>query len=338
MRVFISGAGGYLGIPLCQQLAREGHHVIAFDRYFFGKRPEGDNIDVEVGDTRLIGFDDLRGVDAVVDLAGLSNDASCDIDVSHTKAINVDGAINLVDAALKADIKVYVYSSSASVYGHGEKPDLTEKDVLRPLTEYARSKMVVENYIRQIRSKRYFSPVILRNATVFGLSPRMRFDLAVNAMTARALLEGSIYCMGGGNQWRPFVHVDDVVSTIIWSIGNALDPKLDGQTFNVGCQGNQMTIRTLAGKVGYTFPGVKIHMIPDDPDIRSYHLSFDKLRKARPGQTFRTIEDGVWEIRGALTQGKISFTDPTTHTLNWYRSLLDWDKRLSELKLDGLLL
>jgi nucleoside-diphosphate-sugar epimerase len=338
MKVFVAGAGGYLGIPLCQQLAKDGYDVIAFDRYFFGKKPEGDRINVVVGDTRHVGFDDFRGVDAVVDLAGLSNDASCDIDASHTKAINVDGATNLVDAALKADIKVYIYSSSASVYGHGEKHNLTEKDALRPLTEYAHSKVIVEGYIRQARSQRYFSPVILRNATVFGMSPRMRFDLAVNAMAARALLEGTIYCMGGGNQWRPFIHVDDVVSSIIWSINHAHDAGVTGETFNVGCQANQMTIRTLAGKIGYTFPGVKIHMIPDDPDARSYHLSFDKMRKLRPGQNFRTIEDGVWEIRGALTQGKVSFTDPTTHTLNWYKQILEWNQRLEEFRSGGPIL
>jgi nucleoside-diphosphate-sugar epimerase len=338
MRVFVAGAGGYLGIPLCHQLAKDGHDVIAFDRFFFGKKPEGDNIDVQVGDTRHVGFGDFRSVDAVVDLAGLSNDASCDIADHHTKDINITGAINLIDAVVKADIKVYIYSSSASVYGHGEKENLTEKDVLRPLTEYARSKMTVENHIRNTRKQRYFSPVILRNATVFGLSPRMRFDLAVNAMAARATLEKSIYCMGGGNQWRPFIHVDDAVSAIIWAINHAHDANVSGETFNVGCQGNQMTIRTLAGKVSNLFHGVKIHMIPDDTDDRSYHLSFDKLDKVRPNARFKPIEDGVWEIRNALTQGKISFTDPTTMTVNWYKQILEWNQRLEEFRGGGPIL
>lgn len=332
MRCFVAGAGGYLGIPLCLQLAKEGHDVIAFDRYFFGKRPEGHGITVVVGDTRLVTAADLRAVDAVVDLAGLSNDASCEISSSHTNSINLHGARNLINRAVEAKIKRYVYSSSASVYGHGKKLNLTEADHLEPLTHYAKSKVFVEKYL----SERKLNYVILRNATVFGLAPRMRFDLAVNAMTARALLDGEIFVMGGGDQIRPFIHVNDVVNTIIWAIENA--PDLAGETFNVGCPANQMKIRTLAGKVAYTFNGVKIHTIPDGPDNRSYHLSFDKLKKARPDARYIPIENGVWEIRQALTNGQISFTDPTTWTVGWYRSMLDWDKRLANLKIGELLL
>jgi nucleoside-diphosphate-sugar epimerase len=337
MRVFVAGAGGYIGIPLCHQLAKEGHDVIAFDRYFFGKRPEQKGITVVVGDTRLVGADDLCGVDAVIDLAGLSNDASCELDQGYTLSINTGGAHNLVDAAVESGVKRYIYSSSASVYGNGHKTGLTEKDNLYPLTSYAESKVVAEDYLRA-HSDSSFHTVILRNATVFGLSPRMRFDLAVNAMTARALLDGSIYVMGGGDQWRPLVHIDDVVATTIWMMNNAHDSRVSGETFNVGCGGNQLRIRTLAGRVSNVFHGVKIHMIPEDPDARSYHLSFDKLKKVRPDARFRSIEDGVWEVRAALTNGEISFTDPKTWTVKWYTQLIEWDKRLAELKLDGLLL
>jgi nucleoside-diphosphate-sugar epimerase len=337
MKVFVAGSGGYIGIPLCHQLAKEGHDVIAFDRYFFGKKPGGDRITMVVGDTRLVWADDLRGVDAVIDLAGLSNDASCELDPRYTNDINIEGAVRLADVAKTAGVKRYIYSSSASVYGHGEWTNLKEDDPVHPLTGYAHSKLAVEHHLNKM-SDFHFKVVILRNATVFGLSPRMRFDLAVNAMTARALLDGSIYVMGGGDQWRPLVHIDDVVDTIVWMMNNAHDSRVSGETFNVGCGGNQMKIRTLAGRVSNVFHGVKIHTIPEDPDARSYHLSFDKLKKVRPDARFRSVEDGVWEVRAALTNGDISFTDPKTWTVNWYKQLLEWDNRLAELKLDGLLL
>ena len=339
MRVFVAGCG-YIGIPLCHQLAREGHDVIAFDRFFFGKKP--DNIDrriqIAVGDTRTVTADALRGCDAVVDLAGLSNDAACEIDPRHTREINVEGARNLINAAIKANVPRYVYSSSASVYGHGSKNYLTEKDALNPITDYAKSKIAVEAYLQDCRHLHAMNFVILRNATVFGLAPRMRFDLAVNVMTARALLEGSIYVMGGGDQWRPLIHVEDVVRTIIWAINHAHETGVSGETFNVGCDSNQMKVRALAGRIAATFPGVKIHMIPDGPDNRSYHLSFDKLRKVRPTARYIPVENGVWEIRNALNAGQISFSDPTTMTVNWYKQIMEWDKRLNELRIGDLLL
>jgi nucleoside-diphosphate-sugar epimerase len=183
-----------------------------------------------------------------------------------------------------------------------------------------------------------FHSVILRNATVFGVAPRMRFDLAVNVMAARAMTEGVIFVMGGGNQWRPLVHVGDVVNTIIWAINNAHDSNVSGETFNVGCQANQLTIRTLAGRIANTFPNVRIHNIPDNTDERSYHLSFDKLKKVKPKSQYLTIESGVWEIRNALTNGLVSFTDPTAHTVQWYRSMLDWNQRLEEFKRGGPIL
>jgi nucleoside-diphosphate-sugar epimerase len=334
MRVFVAGAGGYLGIPLCHKLAAIGHEVIAFDRYFFGKKPHGDRITVVTGDIRLVTKRDIAGCDAVIDLAGLSNDASCEIDPANTKNINVDGALHLIQTANRASVSRYVYSSSASVYGHGEKDNLTEDGPVNPLTEYAESKLTVEKFLRSFQENfTTMHRVILRNATVFGLAPRMRFDLAINAMVARALLEGSIYVMGGGSQFRPFIHVDDAVGALIWAMEEA--PRLSGETFNVGCQGNQMSIRAVAGRIANTFHGVKIHMIPDNPDERSYHLSFDKMKKVRPNARFITIESGAWEVRNALVNGKISFTDSTTMTVQWYKSIIEWNQRLEELKCGG---
>lgn len=338
MRIFVAGAGGYIGIPLCELLAKNGHDVIAFDRYFFGKTPDRCNgrVITSIGDTRDVAAIDLKGCDAVIDLAGLSNDASCEIDTVHTKNINVDGALNLIQRAMEAHVPHYVYSSSASVYGHGEKHNLTEECPIHPLTEYACSKRWVEQFLED-ECGQWLKYVILRNATVFGYAPRMRFDLAVNVMTARAHTEGSIYVMGGGDQWRPFVHVGDVARVLAWAAQEAGRDEIAGQTFNVGIETNQMTVRALANRVAMIYPGVKIHMIPDDADNRTYHLSFSKLRKVNK-MVWNSVDNGIWEVRQALQNGQTAFDDPATKTVNWYKSMLEWNARIETMKCNGRLL
>jgi len=339
MRTFIAGAGGFLGIPLCNLLTKEfGHEVIAFDRYFFGRKPtKGEyKLTVVTGDIRDVSAEDLASCDAVVDLAGLSNDASCEIDKSYTQNINVDGALHLIRQANHAGVNRYIYSSSASVYGAGEKLNLTESDAVNPLTAYAESKLVVEKFLNSNRYIKY--PVILRNATVFGYAPRMRFDLVVNAMVARAMLQGEIHCRGGGEQWRPLIHIDDAIRAIAWAIENAHNGNVSGETFNVGCQSNQMKIKTLASRVSMAFPNAKVQRILDDPDQRSYHLSFEKLKKVRPQARFLQVENGIWDVRNALRSGAVSFDDPTTMTVSWYKSLLEWSERIDGLRRNGSIL
>src|SRR5262245_43147378 len=221
-KVLVSGAGGYIGVPLCAKLVELGHLVVGLDRYFFGKtRIDGlsgnSQFEVIIEDIRDFDPAILKGVDVVVDLAGLSNDASAEINSELTQSINMHGATRLARLAKDAGVRRYVYSSSASVYGQGSHEKLTESDECRPLTLYAESKLHVENVLASLTDSN-FETVIFRNATVFGLAPRMRFDLAINIMTLRAWKERVIYVMGGGNQWRPFVHVSDVVRALIHGV------------------------------------------------------------------------------------------------------------------------
>ncbi len=320
---------------LCKQLVKEGHDVTAFDRYFFGHRPDGCNI--IVGDIRTIQPETLKGHDAVVDLAGLSNDATCEIDSEFTNQINALGGFNLAAAAKGAGIGRYVYASSASVYGHGDHLGIREPDPLHPLTAYAISKMMVEKHLRIMAEPGKFEPVILRNATVFGVSPRMRFDLAVNVMTMRAWRDKVIYVMGGGQQWRPFIHVQDVARAIIWAL-TAPKETVAGQTFNVGSDQNQLQVHQLATMVTRYFSDVKVHRIPDDTDQRSYHLSFDKYSKAAGPKMFKTIDQGITEILQGLNNGSLDPSDPRTVTLNWYKSMLEWKDRLDTLGSGGPIL
>ena len=340
-KVLVSGAGGYIGIPLCMKLIERGHSVIAFDRFFFGK----DRVDglaehslatVVVDDIRHFDRKILSGVDAVIDLAALSNDASSEISPDLTRAINFQGGERLAKLAKEAGVRRYVYSSSASVYGHGSREKLTEEDECQPQTLYAESKLHVEKLLRDL-SDTNFEPVIFRNATVFGLAPRMRFDLAVNVMTLRAWKERVIYVMGGGNQWRPFVHVNDVVRALIHGIEEESE-RVAGQIFNVGGDDMNYQIRQLAQFVRDVVPNTEVHMIPDDPDKRTYNVSFAKIRQHLGFEPVIRVHEGIVEIKQALERGSVSADDPTCFTLQWYKSLLDWDKRIKELSLRGQIL
>jgi nucleoside-diphosphate-sugar epimerase len=331
MRVLVFGAGGMIGIPLCESLSARGHSVQPADRFFFGKFPKVP-LASAYADIRSYQFVD-GSYDAVVDLAGLSNDLTAEIDPELTRGINIEGGKRLATLAKQAGVRRYVYSSSASVYGAGDRPNLTETDACKPLTLYARSKVEVEDHLRSIAGDG-FEPVILRNATVFGVAPRMRFDLAVNVMTLRAWRDGVIYVMGGGEQWRPFIHVDDVVRAFVWAVEA---DNVVGETFNVGTSNH--TISEVAKLVSNNFCGLKTMQIPDDPDKRSYSCDFFKVRNAAPD---------IWSERGSVDWGVVGMSkmlrdgtlkdDPTCYTLQWYKSLLEWDKRLSDIRLDGRIL
>ena len=340
-RILVTGAGGYVGIPLCRELLRRGYYVIALDRYFFGQDKLGDlrsnkNINVVVQDIRDFDTKLLKGVDSVIDLAGLSNDLSSDIEPSLTRAINCEGGVRVAKAAKAMGVRRYVYSSSASVYGQGLKTHLIESDQCWPQTLYAKSKLYVEKQLEELNGSG-FEPVIFRNATIFGLAPRMRFDLAINIMTLRAWKERVIYVMGGGEQWRPFIHVNDVVDVLVRGV-EAEAEIVAGETFNVGDEFMNYQIRQLAQLVLDVIPNVEVHNIPDDPDKRTYNLSFSKIRQRLGFQAKTKVHEGIVEIKQALERGLVDGDDPTCYTLQWYTALIGWQKRIESLSIDGKLL
>jgi nucleoside-diphosphate-sugar epimerase len=340
-RVLVTGAGGYVGVPLCRALLERGYSVVALDRFFFGRDKvatllERPDFELLVDDIRFVDPGCVRNVDAIIDLAGLSNDAAADLDPDLTKQINNQGAIRLARAGKAAGVKRYIYSSSASVYGAGVKQELTEEDACFPQTEYARSKQAVENELRQLNADG-FEIVMLRNATIFGLAPRMRFDLAINVMTFRAWKDKAIYVMGGGEQWRPFVHVADVVRAMIMCL-EAPREKVDGQVFNIGHEDLNHQILDIARMVTDVIPGVTIHRLPEDADKRSYNLSFEKVRRHLDFVPRVTVLDGIREIKEALDRGMVDGADPTCYTVQWYKSLLEWNRRLQEVTYRGVVL
>lgn len=337
-RVLVTGAAGYIGIPLSEALLERGYEVVGLDRVFFGEEKlaslqKNPAFTLLIDDIRFVDTQCLEGIDFVADLAGLSNDASAEIDPSLTEKINYEGAVRIASAAKDRGLTRYVYSSSAAVYGAGQRVALCEDDECFPQTEYARSKVAVENALRELNSDS-FQVVLLRNSTVFGLAPRMRFDLAINIMTMRAWRDRVIYIMGGGEQWRPFVHVKDVVQAFLLALESPPE-KVAGEIFNVGSSDMNYQIEQLGKFVLDIIPNVQIHQIPDDPDQRTYNLNFDKIRDTLGFQPTTGVHEGIVEVKQALERGIVDGSDPTCYTLQWYKSLLEWDKRIKDLSYKG---
>jgi nucleoside-diphosphate-sugar epimerase len=340
-KIIVTGAGGYVGIPLCEELLRRGYHVVALDRYFFGmEKMNGSlfhpHLEIKKDDLRYCDVSIFRNAYAVLDLAGLSNDASAEIDVNLTKEINYKGAERFAREAKNHGVSRYVYSSSASVYGAGSKSSLSEGDDLLPQTEYAKSKVAIENVLMELKDET-FHPTMLRNATIFGFAPRMRFDLAVNIMTMRAWKDHVVTITGGGEQWRPFVHVRDVVKAFITVLEAPLE-LVDGEVFNVGSTAQNYQIKQLAEMIKDVIPEVEVKVIQEDADKRTYNLSFDKIEKVLGYRATIPVKEGVEEIKEALENGMVNPDDPTCYTLQWYKSLLSWSKRINDLSYKGTIM
>jgi nucleoside-diphosphate-sugar epimerase len=345
MHVFVAGGAGYIGSVLVPLLLEQGHRVTVLDRLYFGdtlgrvERRFGEKLRVARGDIR--GFDRalLQSVDAVVDLSGISNDPSCEIEPDLTRSVNIDGARRLATAAREAGVRRFVYSSSCSVYGHGEGPGLTETSVRQPVSLYARAKAEVEDVLFGMghASSGAMEVTCLRLATVFGLSPRMRFDLAINVMTKNAYVNRRIVVDGGGRQWRPFVHVRDAARA--FELALTADARtVAGEVYNVGSDENNVQILNLAFRVRDAVPGTEVVHAPTDPDLRDYNVSFDKVHRVLAFKAERSIDDGIREVLAALRDGVVDPDDRRWYTLKQYVFLRDAEQAHRDLAIDGNLL
>ena len=335
-KVLITGAGGYIGTQLVRDLVKSGHEVTAVDRFFFGREPlvefvNNKKVNIVQKDIRDLTEKDFSGHEAVCDLACLSNDPAGEIDPELTYSINRDGRIHVARTAKAAGVKKYIISSSCSVYGQGEEPQLSERSKTNPISVYAKSTLDAEQQNLSIADDN-FSVTALRNATVFGLSTRMRFDLVVNLMTLTAFQKGRIIVMGGGLQWRPLIHISDVSKAFLMVLGEKTK-NVNGEVFNVGLDNFQ--IKNLAYLVRDELPlNIEIDVAPDDADKRDYNVVFKKAEEKIGFKAEVEVTQGIKEMYLALKSGTVD-TGPKTVTVQWYRNIVEAKALLDSVLLDG---
>ena len=298
MRVFVTGNDGYLGSLLTPELIKCGYDVIGLDTGFYKERMlyrTGATTPLtSVKDLRQIEPGDLKGVDAVVHMAELSNDPIGQLAPHITYEINHKGSVHLAEVSRKAGVKRFVYMSSCSVYGVAEGEDVTEESSVNPQTAYAICKTLVERDLKPL-ARKGFSPAVMRNATAYGASPRMRFDIVLNNLAGLAWTTKEIKMTSDGTPWRPLVHGLDIARAII-AVLQAPTEAIHNEVFNVGDTSHNYRVREIAETVAETFPGCQLTFGPPSPDNRSYRVSFEKIRKHLPG--FRC----AWDARRGAKQ------------------------------------
>ncbi|MEO5365271.1 MAG: SDR family oxidoreductase [Magnetococcus sp. WYHC-3] len=336
-KVMVTGAGGYIGSVLVGQLLERGHQVVALDRFFFGERTLGawrdhPHLRLVKQDIRDLTPGELEGMDVVCDLAAFSNDPSGDLDPELTREVNWRGRVRVAHMSKQAGVRQYILASSCSVYGQSDTDrDVEESAPTNPLTVYARSNLDAERDVFPL-SDGHFRVTALRKGTVFGQSPRMRFDLVINLMTLHAVQKGRIMVTGGGRQWRPLVHVADVARAYL-AVMDADPSQVEGQVFNIGALNAR--VLGLAYTVRETLPfNLEINVATDDPDKRDYRVSFAKAARQIGFRTEKSVADGVREIYEALKQGDVD-TGLRSVTVKWYRHLLEAQQLLQEITLNG---
>ena len=325
MRVLVTGAGGYIGNILTDLLIKKGHEVVALDRFLFGETlndyPEIDKIKADI---RTISVEDLKDamkcVDAVVDLAALSNDPSGELNAINTISINHLGRFRVASLAKSLGVGKYLFPSSCSIYGfNDEYVDETSKP--NPLTTYARANLMIERDSMALNSVE-FNVTVFRLATVYGLSAnRMRFDLVVNDVVGQIFTKGFTNLTTGGKQWRPFVHVRDVCKAIV--LGLESKKNLGGKVFNLGSNEQNYQIFEVAKKIFSALNKEEKYNWVGSPDNRSYRVKFDKISKELDFKPDWDIGLGAKEVWDALENKLITYGDDRNITVKWYRLLIE---------------
>ncbi len=337
-RVLITGAGGYIGSVLVRLLLEHGYNVVAVDRFFFGKQTlpaQAKGLEALQEDIRWLDESALRGVDAVIDLAALSNDPSGELDPQKTWEINHQGRVRIARLAKEGGVSKYIFPSSCSVYGFQEGL-LDETSSVNPLTTYAKANFQTEQDILPLANER-FCVVVLRQATAYGFSPRMRFDLAINGMTRGLFKDGKIPILRDGTQWRPFIHVKDTARAMVLML-EAPVHLVNGQIFNVGSDEQNYQIMPLAEMVARATALPFNYEWYGSTDHRSYRVSFQKIHRVLGYEVENAPSDGAREIYEALKNKLVDPDDPKTITVQWYKHLLEMQQILKQTEIRGVLL
>ena len=306
MRVLLTGHDGYIGHVLLPMLLDRGHQVTGLDSFLyedcgFADEPVAPSTAVRK-DVREIDLEDLRGLDAVLHLAGISNDPLGDLRPAATYAINHEASVRLAHLAREAGVPRYIFSSSCSNYGAAGDCFLDETADFKPVTPYAQSKVWVERDVAKLANES-FSPTFLRSATAFGVSPRLRGDLVVNNLVGYACTTGEVLIKSDGMPWRPLVHIEDIARAFV-AVLEAPRELVHNESFNVGMTSENYRVREVAEMVAEVVPSSRVTYAGDaSPDARNYRVNCDRIRSRLPAfQPRWTVRKGIEQVYEALTR------------------------------------
>jgi nucleoside-diphosphate-sugar epimerase len=341
LKVMVTGHLGYIGTVLAPLLQDAGHDVVGLDidlyrECTFGTEPK--RIPELRKDIRDVSADDLAGFDAVLHLAALSNDPLGNLNPELTYEINYRASVRLAESARAAGVKRFVFSSSCSTYGAGGDDLLDETAAFNPVTPYGRSKVLVEQELAKLANDK-FSPVFLRNATAYGVSPRLRFDLVLNNLVAWAMCTGRVLIKSDGTPWRPVVHIEDISAAFLAML-QAPQEKIHNRAFNIGRQEENYRIRDLAQIVKEVVPNCSIEYAADGgPDKRCYRVDFSRVGREvpefKPKWTARAGAQELYETYRQVGLKVEDFEGPRYMRIDHIRALLASGKLDATLRLQG---
>lgn len=312
MKVFVTGHKGYIGVQLVKKLKQYGHFVKGCDLNLFEGCEWDEYIypDLEIiKDIRELSVDDLKGYDCIMHLAAISNDPMGELIPDITYSVNRDGSIYLAKLAKKAGIPKFIFSSSCSIYGKGEKLDLDENAVLNPVSAYAESKIATENALKLLADDD-FSAICLRNSTAYGYSPMFRIDLVVNNLLTCAFAKREIRIMSDGTPWRPLIHCDDIAGAFV----NFMNIEFKDKNYiavNIGANNENYQVKDVAEKIKHLIKDSEVIFtgeIGEDP--RNYRVKFDYLYSISPDYKLNyNLDSGMEELYRHLVDKKFSLND-----------------------------
>jgi nucleoside-diphosphate-sugar epimerase len=332
--VLVTGGAGYIGSVLVRELLKKGEKVRVYDKLYFGDDALSDikdRIELIQGDVRQFDPGVLDGVKAVMHLGSLSNDPTAEFDPKANHEINFEGTMRVAEACKKKGVKRFTFASSCAIIGFHVDEIADENFTPNPQSEYAQSKLDAENGLKSLVDDS-FCPVIFRQATVYGFSPRMRYDLVVNTMTKDAYQKGEIFVYSAGEMWRPLVDVKDICRAHILGAG-ASEDKVRGQIFNV--VNKNYKILELAHRIRdglNELKQVKVEVLLGTKETRSYKVSGEKTKKVLGFTPNVSVKDSSTEIFNILRSGKYTdFSNPVYYNIDWMRLLSDMEQRLKTI-------
>ncbi|MFZ0548139.1 MAG: NAD-dependent epimerase/dehydratase family protein [Candidatus Promineifilaceae bacterium] len=307
--VLVIGGAGYIGSALLPKLLDKGYHVRLLDLLLYGMEPianvmDHPNLEIIEADFRQVDkvVEAMRDIDAVIHLGAIVGDPACALDKDLTIEVNLMATRMIAEVAKGFNVGRFIFASTCSVYGASNEV-LDERSQLNPVSLYAQSKIASEKVLTRMATPD-FAPTMLRFGTIYGLSGRTRFDLVVNLLTAKALVDDEITVFGG-SQWRPFVHVDDA-ALAVFKVLEAPSALVRNEVFNVGSNGQNYTISQVGELINQVVPSAKIINRGSDTDLRNYRVNFDKIGRVLQFTPEWTVEKGVSQVIEAINQGEVT--------------------------------